>query len=166
MYVPELDQDIAVLSVGEAELLTAKEPGRWHVISISNDPGAHPSLAGARRLLRLAFDDVDGTWEELGGVLATEEDILQALQFARKAEQQPLLIHCTAGISRSAAVAWAVVCDRLNGQRDAGQVALEIVRRVRPICAPNRHVLRLSIALLARRPAQREKLEEELALVL
>ena len=166
MYVPELDRELAVLSVAEAEALTAEEPGRWNVISVSTDPDQTPPLTGAQRLLRLAFDDVDGTWPEPGVVLATKGDVLQALQFARKATRQPLLIHCTAGISRSAALAWAVVYDRLNRRADAGSMALEIVRRVRPICAPNRHILRLSIALLAKRPLERERVLEELAAVL
>lgn len=166
MYVPELDQEMAVLGVAEAESLIAEEPGRWNVISIVNDPEETPSLSGARKLLRLVFDDIDGTWDEAGGVLATEDDVLRAIAFAKKTGRQPLLIHCTAGVSRSTAIAWTVVYARLCGAPRAGHRALGIVRRIRPICLPNRHILRLSINLLAKHPDERQALQRELASVL
>ncbi len=163
MYVPELEQEMAVLGRDEAELLDAQEPGRWNIISISNEPLGAPVFPGARRLLRLAFDDVEDGWGEPDAVYASEEDIEKALSFARKSGNQPLLVHCTAGVSRSTALAWALVYDRLRGAPQAGRTAIEIVRRIRPMLMPNRHVLRLGIVLLTANASEAARLRKELA---
>lgn len=166
MYIEELDQDIAIASVVEAESLVASQPGYWNVISICDGLADIPQLVGAHNLLELHFDDIEDTYLSLGGIMATKEDITRALKFAREAKNEPLLIHCTAGVSRSTAVAWVVTCDKLRGRPDAARKALEIVRAVRPMLMPNRHVLKLGIAVLGKTRAERERLRYDLAEVL
>ena len=61
--------------------------------------------------------------------------------------QRPMLIHCWAGISRSSAAAFAMVCDRNPGfERD---VATELRRRA-PAVTPNRLMVALADDLLQR----------------
>lgn len=163
MYIEELDQDIAIASVVEAESLVVGQPGYWNVISICDGLGESAWLAGARSVLQLNFDDVEDMFLSLGGVMATKEDITRALKFARKIKREPLLIHCTAGVSRSTAMAWIITCDKLRGRSDAARKALEIVRTVRPMLMPNRHVLKLGIAVLGKNRAEREQLRRDLA---
>jgi|YNPNPStandDraft_1061719.scaffolds.fasta_scaffold14168_2 predicted protein tyrosine phosphatase len=166
MYIEELDQDIAIASVVEAESLVASQPGYWNVISICDGLADRARLVGARDLLQLHFDDIEDMYLSLGGIIATKEDITRALRFAREVKNDPLLIHCTAGVSRSTAVAWIVTYDKLRGQPDAARKALDIVRAVRPMLIPNRHVLKLGIAVLGKSRAERQQLRRDLAEVL
>ncbi|MGC8989105.1 MAG: hypothetical protein ACP5MD_03190 [Verrucomicrobiia bacterium] len=163
MYIEELDQDIAIASVVEAESLVVGQPAYWNVISICDGLGESAWLVGARSVLQLDFDDVEDMFLSLGGVMATKEDITRALKFARKIKREPLLIHCTVGVSRSTAMAWIITCDKLRGRSDAARKALEIVRTVRPMLMPNRHVLKLGIAVLGKNRAEREQLRRDLA---
>jgi len=71
-----------------------------------------------------------------------------ALAFSREVKDEPLLIHCAAGISRGTAMAWIIVYEKLKGKPDAVRRSFDIVRKLRPILAPNRHVLRLGIEAL------------------
>lgn len=166
MYIEELNQDIAIASVVEAESLVVGQPEYWNVISICDGLADAAWLVGARNLLQLYFDDVEDMYLSLGGVMATKEDITRALEFSRKIKREPLLIHCTAGVSRSTAMAWIITCDKLRGRPDAARKALEIVRAVRPTLMPNRHVLKLGIAVLGKGRAEREQLRRDLAPVL
>lgn len=80
-----------------------------------------------------------------------EEDIRKALQFARYHESSRLLVHCHAGLSRSAAVAYLILGDRY-GSGHEGQ-ALGQVFRIRPFACPNMRVIELGDQLLGRRGA-------------
>lgn len=74
--------------------------------------------------------------------LATQEDIVAALAFAQQHES--LLIHCKAGVARSAAVALAILTERLHDP----QMALDALLEIRPIAVPNRCVVALADDLL------------------
>jgi predicted protein tyrosine phosphatase len=98
------------------------------------------------RHVRLAFHDIV---EPIAGLTAPDHDMMQAvLDFGRNAgHQRALLIHCWAGISRSSAAAFAIVCDRNPGfERD---IAIELRWRS-PSATPNRLMVRLADDLLRR----------------
>jgi predicted protein tyrosine phosphatase len=82
-------------------------------------------------------------------IAARPQDIQNALEFAREVGDEPLLIHCYAGVSRSPAIAWLILYEKLKESPDAVRQSFEIVRRLRPVLVPNQHVLRLGIMLLA-----------------
>ncbi len=73
----------------------------------------------------------------------------QLLAFSRDWDgRQPLLIHCWAGISRSMASAYTVLCDRLGPGRE-----IEIARAIRlraPHAQPNRLLVRHADEALGR----------------
>ncbi|MCX8109285.1 MAG: hypothetical protein N3G20_10830 [Verrucomicrobiae bacterium] len=162
MYIAELDQEIAIHSVFEAQSLVDCQRNYWNVISIVDALAERPTFESARRVLYLRFDDVDGTSWFQEGVLATQTDVRRALRFAREIKNEPLIIHCTAGVSRSPAIAWVVICDKLRGHTNAGQLATQIVLRLRPQSLPNRHVLNLGLKILAASPQQHEELRGSL----
>lgn len=70
--------------------------------------------------------------------LATREDVVAALAFAQNRTR--LLIHCRAGVSRSTAIALAILTDRLQDPR----AALAAVIELRAIAVPNRHITALA----------------------
>ena len=105
------------------------------IISI-NDVSIHPEPPPfSKRFLRhpnllvLFFDDV----EIEGPTAFTEEMAKQIVRFVQMVDEHPLLIHCTAGISRSGAVGLAVA-------EQCGCV--EEFRRGNPDIMPNQLVLR------------------------
>ena len=65
--------------------------------------------------------------------------------------RERLLVHCTKGISRSPAIAFAVLCQRTGPGHEAE--CLAEVKRVRPVAVPNPLVVRYADTLLNRNGA-------------
>ena len=105
------------------------------IISI-NDVSLHPEPPPFSRLylehpnlLVLFFDDV-----ETEGPTSFSSDMARHIvRFVQESDERPLLIHCTAGISRSGAVGLAIA-------EQCGCV--EVFRRENPDIMPNHLVLR------------------------
>lgn len=75
--------------------------------------------------------------------MAAAADIASTLEFARL--YNDLLIHCKAGVARSAALALAILTDRLHDP----QAALDELLKLRPEAVPNRHIVVLADRVLA-----------------
>jgi hypothetical protein len=104
---------LIVLSQVLAELF---EPnGRAICISIT-DPGQPPAVLSERfdAILRLSFSDIRDDGPVSGPVLFSRADAARVLDFVNKAAAAEIIVvHCLAGISRSAGVALALA--ELNG---------------------------------------------------
>jgi predicted protein tyrosine phosphatase len=149
MNFDSFKQQIKIVGVAKALGLYPAELAGWNILSICGGQNERPlNFPGARRTKTLYFDDVEDCPKD-GESAARPEDIRAALAFSREIEDEPLLIHCSAGISRSTALAWIVIYGKLKGTADAVRRSFDIVRRLRPILAPNRRVLRLGIEALA-----------------
>jgi len=89
----------------------------------------------AERHLRLGVNDI--TDPSAGDAPPARRHVEQLLEFSRDWNgEAPLLIHCWAGISRSMASAFTVLCDRLCIDREI-EIAMAIRRRA-PHASPNR----------------------------
>lgn len=99
--------------------------------------------------LVLTFEDTDS--EEFGYATATQEQVQQALAFARTHAEGALLVHCFHGVGRSAAVALAILADRLGPGKEA--VAVEELFTLRPPATPNLVVVAHADNLLCRHGA-------------
>jgi predicted protein tyrosine phosphatase len=85
---------------------------RWAVISI-NEPDAYDGMAkiaeGWHSVLRVSFHDVTMKSHGLDALIrhCSVDDARQIVEFVRRAapEVEGFLVHCRAGVSRSAAVA-------------------------------------------------------------
>ncbi len=109
---------------------------------ISTPPGFDPA-----RHLRLGLEDVSDP--EAADNPPGRADIDRLLAFARHWDgQSPFLIHCWAGVSRSMASAFTVLCDRLGQGREI-EIALAMRRRA-PHASPNRLLVRHADDTLAR----------------
>lgn len=133
----------------------------WHVISIHEPRAPRNSLPGAKCVHYVAFDDVENPTDDGGCVLAREKDIQRIFAFADAQPNEPLLVHCRAGVSRSTAVALAfIVRGLLKSERIVEEAAKQLLA-IRQFARPNVHVLRLSLQQFL--PAKRA---DELAIAL
>jgi predicted protein tyrosine phosphatase len=109
---------------------------------IETPDGIHPE-----RHLKLSVNDVADVWA--AEVPPAAHHVSQLLEFGRTWRvDAPILVHCWAGISRSTAAAYILLCDRLgSGSED------EIARMLRaraPHAFPNPLLVSLADAALAR----------------
>ena len=128
-----------------------------HIVSIGN-PGCAPTRPAWFRgeHLQLRFGDVvsEADARKWRTMTPTPEDIGRAVEFFRAALRDPgsrVLFHCEQGASRSPALAYVCVADQLGAGREAE--ALDAVLAIRPEAIPNRLVVTLGDAFLARRGA-------------
>jgi len=106
-----------------------------------------PSGFPAERHLKLGVNDIVDP--AAGSHPPATDHIERLLAFTRNWDgQAPLLIHCWAGISRSMASAFTVLCDRLGPEREAA--IAQAMRRRAPHAAPNKLLVRHADALLGR----------------
>lgn len=138
LVTPLSQLENAIAAHAPSHIVTLLSPG--HMIET-------PSGFPGERHLKLGVNDiVDPT---AGDAPPVPDHIERLLAFSRGWDlSQPMIIHCWAGISRSMASAYAVLCDRLGpGSEEA--IALAMRRRA-PHAAPNRLLVRHADTVLAR----------------
>lgn len=120
-----------------------------HIVSLLDPGTAFPTLAGFdhERHLRLPIHDIE---VEVDGLDALDGQRMQAiLHFVTAWERDdPILIHCYAGISRSTATAFITACAH-NTHADEEEIALAL-RAASPTASPNRRFVALADAELGR----------------
>lgn len=137
-----------IRSLSRAQKIKRKCDG---VISIED-----PQIKAGRKLrfhraphpphLILRFEDIDH--EDPNLIVAKPLHIEEALRFARGFIDKMLLIHCHAGISRSTAMAYAILCDRMGPGKEAE--ALDSVFKLRNLACPNFLVTKVADEILKR----------------
>ncbi len=90
-----------------------------------------------RGILRVKFDDIQEAWLERK--LATAADIRRILDWCR--DKDGIVIHCQAGASRSAAVAYLIECLQTTPKEALG--ILDTNQH-----SPNMHIVRLGAKIL------------------
>lgn len=122
--------DDALIRHRPSHLVTLLSPQHMIGTPAGFDPARH---------LRLGIDDVGDPQD--ADHPPGREHIDRLLEFARGWDgHAPFLIHCWAGISRSMASAFTVLCDRQGPGRET-QIALTMRRRA-PHASPNRLLIR------------------------
>lgn len=156
--LPMVDPDNAAVGPAPGDVIVGslsqarKHKRRFDAVITLEDPACRPAnrLRFTRRPspahLVLAFEDVDD--DSLGVRVATREQVAEAVEFARAHHAGSLLIHCFHGVGRSAAIALAVMADRL-GPGAEGK-ALEWLLANRPESTPNLVVVKLADDVLGR----------------
>ncbi len=107
----------------------------------------------ADNLLILYFDDVDEGFPNA----MTPEQAKQIVEFARMEDNRPIIVHCTAGISRSGAV--GEVLNWYFNRFEADDSDCRKFENMHPDIVPNAHVRRLLLTELQR---NHEKLREKI----
>ncbi len=130
-----------------------------HVITLINSDMMVDTPCGIEpvRHLKLSMNDI--AEPRPGLVVPCEDHVAELIQFALDWDQQaPLLIHCWAGISRSTAAAFIVLC-ALNPQVSESEVA-RTLRHASPTAYPNRRLVSLADKLLGRDGRMMAAIEE------
>ena len=99
-----------------------------------------------QKQLVLCFDDISVPLDDL--IEPQEKHILQALSFADRIGEGSILIHCHAGISRSSAIALAVIAKRIG--RGKEQESVKILEKINPHARPNKSIVWLTDEILER----------------
>jgi predicted protein tyrosine phosphatase len=100
-----------------------------------------PEGIAPERHLRLALNDIADP--SMGASPPGPRHIAQLIAFGHEWDgEQPMLVHCWAGVSRSMAAAFTLLCDRA-GQGGEHEIAQEIRGRA-PHAQPNRLLVRLA----------------------
>lgn len=140
--------DIRVASLSQAR----KCKRQFDAVITVEDPECRPGIQlrfhrqPAPAHLVLAFEDVDD--DQLGIRVATREQVAAALSFSREQSSGTLLVHCFHGVGRSAAIALAIIADRLGPGLESEAVTHLLA--LRPEATPNLVVVNLADELLAR----------------
>lgn len=120
-----------------------------HLISLVPDfeqPETPPILEPGRHL-RLELDDIDAP--AAGLTLPHTGHVQQLIAFAQDwSGSRPMLVHCAAGVSRSAAAALVIACARSHAENEDSLV--DRLRRTAPHARPNLRILALADRLLGR----------------
>lgn len=97
--------------------------------------------------LKLALEDIAESWA--GEAPPDEAHVRRLLSFAREWDADaPMIVHCWAGVSRSMAAAFTILCDRL-GPGSEREIAWSIRERA-PHADPNRLIVRIADEMLGR----------------
>lgn len=106
-----------------------------------------PSVITAERHLFVAISDI--VVETEGHTLPGEMHVATLLDFVQQWDRQdPLLIHCFAGVSRSTAAAFISAC-ALQPDRDEAEFA-QAIRDASPTATPNAKLVSIADAMLRR----------------
>ena len=129
---------------------TVAEARASHLVSLINDDTAvvRPEAIAEENHLFLGINDIIEPQD--GMVLPGEEHVRRLIEFADSWDrQQPMVIHCFAGISRSTAAAFITLC-ATRPERDERDIARRL-RAASAIATPNALLVALADDILDRR---------------
>lgn len=149
-------QKILILSAQEA--VSADKLSKFNIISIGSEKDGWPTFQNALDVQKLNFTDLDcrclSQQNELvkrGYKFPSLSEVGKGIEFARKHKNQPLIIHCTAGVSRSSGLTFCILYDRLKNVR----LAITELYNIKKTILPNDLVIKLGFEYLG------ENLEEK-----
>lgn len=117
------------------------------LISAGTDVARPPTIASDRHL-HLRMSDIVEPME--GQIMPAVQHVSDLIAFAQGWDRAaPLLIHCYAGVSRSTAAAYAIVC-ALRPEQGEDAIARRL-RAASPTATPNRKIVGIADDLLRRR---------------
>ena len=164
MYIEEIGRHLAVSSFSELDKSLKLDTGFWNVVSIREPNLRRPQfLAHAKRAVEILCEDSETNDPDFSCRPPRPEDVAEIFEFVHKLPGEPILVHCLAGLSRSPAVALAIIIQGMIERKSAliGTVSLvdrsaSVLLRIRPKARPNVLFLRLCLeSFLGRTEAER-----------
>ena len=144
MILAPLSRHLAVCSLAEVHGFLAFDPDFWNVISIGDTTRARARFTRAKSIKHWWFDDA-GAAAPGSGIVMSPDQAADIWRFVDSTGEEPLLIHCFAGLSRSTAVAAAIIARSLlqSGvqKADLGREIANRLLQIRPPAYPNGHVV-------------------------
>lgn len=145
MILPPLTRHLAVCSLADVQRFLNMDRDFWSVVSIRDTTRPRLQLSRARSVHPFWFDDAEIVEEGSKWIVLSEGQAAALWQVIDADANAPLLIHCVAGLSRSTAVAAAIIARGLahTGMATAeiGTATVERLLAIRPPACPNGWVL-------------------------
>jgi predicted protein tyrosine phosphatase len=108
---------------------------------------SRPAEIDAERHLFIGMSDIIEPLD--GHILPAEKHVLQLIEFAKVWDRnEPLVIHCHAGVSRSTAAAFIIACALAPSRRES-EIA-DAIRQASHTATPNRRMVAIADAMLKR----------------
>jgi len=153
MFIEELGRHLAVSSIPELERSLKMDAGFWNVVSIREPAVPRPqSLRYAKRVHEAIFEDREEVDADVPCAPPRREHLADILRFVEAHPGEPVLIHCLAGLSRSPAVALALIVrgllangSDLGAQQALVEKAVALLLQIRPQSRPNALVLQVGL---------------------
>jgi predicted protein tyrosine phosphatase len=153
MFIEELGRHLAISSIPELERSLKRDAGFWNVISIREPAVPRPAfLRYAKRVHEVIFEDRESVDPDLRGAPPRREHLASIFRFVDAHPGEPILVHCLAGLSRSPAVALALIvralwahCSDLGAPPKLVEQAVDLLLQIRPPSRPNALVLQIGL---------------------
>jgi len=153
MFLECVQRHLGVCGYSDLPRFAKSDPGFWNLISILEPASPGLSMQGFRKVHGARFFDVTGLegldGDDMLGVPKSEH-IRGIFSFADSVPGEALLVHCRAGVSRSAAVALLIIARAMHldgASYDEIRVeAPETLIQIRPQATPNPLILELGFA--------------------
>jgi len=153
MLIESCQRHLGVCSYNDLPRFAKSDPGFWNVISLLEPSFPKLALRGFRKIHHARLYDViglEGLEGDAGLGIPRAEHLKDIFRFDDSVPGEPLLVHCRAGVSRSAAVALAIIVRAMHlsgATYDEIRVqAPETLIQIRPQAAPNPLILELGFA--------------------
>lgn len=153
MFIKELGRHLAVSSIPELERSLKMDAGFWNVISIREPAVPRPlALRYAKSVHEAIFEDREDVDPAVPCNPPRREHLAGMFRFVDAHPGQPILVHCLAGLSRSPAVALALIVrgllkcgSALDVQPALEEKAVALLLQIRPKSRPNALVLQVGL---------------------
>jgi len=153
MFIEELGRHLAVSSIPELQKSLKLDKGFWSVISIREPQVPKPEfLAFAKRCHIVICEDREEVDSSVPSRPPRPEDVRGILEFVDAYPSEPIMVHCLAGLSRSPAVALALIVRGMiqrgwnaNNSGPLVERAVELLLQIRRKARPNVLFLRLCL---------------------
>lgn len=153
--------EIKILSQDDATKLVLENPNKYNVVSLwSGGGGKHgaeqPNFKGKEKsLCQQRFHDIIlETWQAKAENKITPDDnhIKTILEFAKTKYNEPLIVHCYAGISRSSAITFCILLDYFKHSDNPIENTINELVKIKPIecIKPNKRIVNLGIYNIAK----------------
>lgn len=159
MILDCLQRHLAICSQPDVPSWAKDEPDFWNLISIREPYRAQIDKTGFRKVHGIVCHDVIGTQgiseeDQKTLILPNVDHIRNVFAFADETGTEPLLIHCWAGVSRSTAMALALIIRGMHWDGyEPAEIAEEapmILLDMRPAAAPNALILQIALTEIYR----------------
>ena len=153
MYIEEIGRHLAVSSFSELEKSLKLDKGFWNVVSIREPHLRRPQfLTHAKTVVEILCEDSETDDPDVSCRPPRCEDVAAIFEFVNKLPGEPILVHCLAGLSRSPAVALAIIIQgmiernsALIGSNSLVDRSAALLLQIRPQARPNVLFLRLCL---------------------
>ncbi len=153
MFITTLQRHLQVCAQVDLPSYSKRDPGFWNVVSIREPSRPVPNPAGFRdihTMLCLDIVEIDGLDNSELIHAPRAEHLEKVFSFADTHTTEPLLIHCWAGVSRSTAVALALIVRAMHfvgyAEDEIVTESCETLLAIRPQAAPNPLVLEIGLS--------------------